>query len=115
MSTRSKLLTLSALSTVILGFSFTASAALAESREESVIMLALLEQQGRLDSQIGQIERKIYNAQQRPFPSEDKKMLTAGLAGGTPNPGDGEQEDKISIEERVRRIEKWIKDFEDKV
>lgn len=57
--------------------------------------MALLEQQGQLDRQIGQVEQRILDVQQRPFHSETPTPLMALLIDGKNNGIEGDQEDEV--------------------
>ena len=82
MSPRSKFQTLVSLSTLIVGLTFGGSLALAESNNDSSVMVALLEQQGQLDQQIGKVEQRTLDVQKRHFHSETANPLMALFIDG---------------------------------
>ena len=97
MSPRSKFQALVFLSTLTVGLIFGGSLALAESNNDSSVMVALLEQQGQLDRQIGQVEERILDVQQRPFHSETPTPLMALLIDGKNNGNVSNQDDEVPM------------------
>ena len=77
MSPRSRITTFASFSVFIFGLTLSATTVLAESNDKGSIMVALLQQQGQLDQQIGQVEQRIVNAQRRPSPPKVPGQMVA--------------------------------------
>ncbi len=113
MSPRSKFQALVSLSTLIVGLTSGGSLALADSNNESSVMVALLEQQGQLDRQIGQVEQRILDVQQRPFHSETLTPLMALLIDGKNNGIESDQEDEVPMLEEYTVEDTYLDPFDE--
>ena len=99
MSPRSKIPTLVSLSALIFGLTFSVMSAFADSNGKGLIMVALLEQQGQLDQQIGQIEKRILEAQRRPSPSKASLQIVVRYIDRNHNERIGQNDDISMLDE----------------
>ena len=113
MSPRSKFQAFGSLSTLIVGLTFGGSLALAESNDDSSVMVALLEQQGQLDRQIGQVEQRILDVQHRPFHSKTPNPLMALLIDGKNNGNVNSQDDEVSMLEEYTVEDTYLDPFDE--
>jgi phospholipid-binding lipoprotein MlaA len=113
MSPRSKFQAFGSLSTLIVGLTFGGSLALAESNDDSSVMVALLEQQGQLDQQIGQVEQRILDVQHRPFHSKTPNPLMALLIDGKNNGNVNSQDDEVPMLEEYTVENTYLDPFDE--
>jgi len=113
MSPRSKFQAFGSLSTLIVGLTFGGSLALAESNNDSSVMVALLEQHGQLDQQIGQVEQRILDVQHRPFHSKTPNPLMALLIDGKNNGNVNSQDDEVPMLEEYTVEDTYLDPFDE--
>ncbi len=113
MSPRLKFHALASLSTLIVGLTFGGTLTFAESNNENSVMVALLLQQGQLDHQIGQVEQRILDVQQRPFHSETPNPLMALLIDGKNNGDGSNQDDEVTTLEEYTVEDTYLDPFDE--
>jgi len=97
MARRSKIQTFASLSILIFGIILSASVVVAESHIENATMVALLQQQGQLDQQIGLVEKRILEVQGRPSPLKISHQIVARSVDLNPHEPIGHKNDDISL------------------
>jgi phospholipid-binding lipoprotein MlaA len=113
MPPRSKFQAFVPLSTLIVGLAFGGSLALAESNDDKSVLVALLEQQGQLDQQIGQVEQRILDVQHRPFHSKTPSPLMALLIDGKNNGNVNSQDDEVPMLEEYTVEDTYLDPFDE--
>ncbi len=76
-------------------------------------MVALLEQQGQLDQQIGQVEQRILDVQHRPFHSKTPSPLMALLIDGKNNGNVNSQDDEVPMLEEYTVEDTYLDPFDE--
>lgn len=113
MSPKRKSKTVAALSALILGVMFSATTAWAESNDESPDMVALLKHQGQLDQQIGQIEQRIIDVQQRPSPANAQLQLIVLRNNPEDIKNSAKQDDEVSVLDEYTVEDTYLDPFDE--
>ncbi len=113
MSPRSRIRTFVSFSVLIFGLTLSATPVLAESNDKGSIMVALLQQQGQLDQQIGQVEKRILEAQGRPFPLKISHKIVARSVDRSHSKPIGHKNDDISMLDEYTVEDTYLDPFDE--
>lgn len=113
MQARSKIQTFASLSLLVFGLNLSATAVMAESNAEGSTILALLQQQGQLDQQIGLVEKRILEVQGRPSPTKVSHKIVARSVDRSHSDPIGHKNDDISMLDEYMVEDTYLDPFDE--
>ncbi len=111
MSLRSNIQTFASL--LIFGLSLSATSVMAESHVGGQIMMALFQQQNHLDQQIGSVEKKILETQQRSIPLKISRQIVASSMVENHHDHISQKEDGISMLDEYTVEDTYLDPFDE--
>lgn len=113
MERKSKIHICTSLSILIFGLLSSAASVMAESPIEGATIVALLQQQGQLDQQIGLVEKRIVEAQGRPSPLKGSHKIVARSVDRSYSEPIGPKNDDISMLDEYTVEDTYLDPFDD--